>query len=387
MRYNYDAYTIPSFQWQRAAFVLLLGSMVQTAFASVINVSAQDNLNDALARAQAGDTLKLASGTYKTKLYIDKPITIEGPADRSAKIVGDRSGRTVAVHAPDVTLRNLTVSHSGMSLPAMDAGIYLEETATRALVEHNNIIDNSVGVYIHGAAESMVRENKIIGDATLRVNERGNGVTVWNAPGAQVVDNDISKGRDGIFSNTSTHNTYKGNRFSDLRFAVHYMYTNDSEVSNNISVGNNMGYVLMFSERLKVYGNIAVGSRDQGIMLNYVNYSEIHDNVINKAGKCVFAYNANFNKIFDNHLKTVKSASTLLRPLKAQACSIIRLSTTKAKSNTSAPVSLIGERAVEAIIGATTAHLTLMAMVLATTPIDRTASSTKSFGAPPCPVC
>ncbi|MGN7073301.1 nitrous oxide reductase family maturation protein NosD, partial [Neisseria sp. P0001.S004] len=55
-------------KWQRAAFVLLLGSMVQTAFAAVINVSAQDNLNDALARAQAGDTLKLASGTYKTKL-------------------------------------------------------------------------------------------------------------------------------------------------------------------------------------------------------------------------------------------------------------------------------------------------------------------------------
>ena len=182
------------------------------------------------------------------------------------------------------------------------------------------------------------------------MNERGNGVTVWNAPGAQVVDNDISKGRDGIFSNTSTNNTYKGNRFSDLRFAVHYMYTNDSEVSNNISVGNNMGYVLMFSERLKVYGNIAVGSRDQGIMLNYVNYSDINDNIINKAGKCVFAYNANFNKILTTILKTVKSVFTLLRPLKAQACSIIRLSTTKAKSNTSAPVSLIGERADEALL-------------------------------------
>ena len=38
----------------------------------------------------------------------------------------------------------------------MDAGIYLEETAPRALVEHNNVLDNSVGVYIHGAAESMV---------------------------------------------------------------------------------------------------------------------------------------------------------------------------------------------------------------------------------------
>ncbi len=39
-------------KWQRAALVLLLGSMVQTAFAAVINVSAQDNLNDALARAK-----------------------------------------------------------------------------------------------------------------------------------------------------------------------------------------------------------------------------------------------------------------------------------------------------------------------------------------------
>jgi len=140
----------------------------------------------------------------------------EGPAARSAKIEGDRTGRTIAVIAPDVTLRNLTVTRSGMSLPAMDAGIYLEETAPRALIEHNNILDNSVGVYIHGSAESMVRENKIVGDSTLRVNERGNGVTVWNAPGAQGIDNDISKGRDGIFSNTSTNNTYKGNRFSDF---------------------------------------------------------------------------------------------------------------------------------------------------------------------------
>ncbi len=120
---------------------------------------------------------------------------------------------------------------------------------------------------------------------------------------AQVVGNDISKGRDGIFSNTSTHNTYKNNRFSDLRFAVHYMYTNDSEISGNISVGNNMGYVLMFSERLKVFDNIAVGSRDQGIMLNYVNYSDIHDNIINKAGKCVFAYNANYDKLSANHFE------------------------------------------------------------------------------------
>lgn len=238
----------------------------------------------------------------------------------------------------------------------MDAGIYLEETAPHALIEHNNILDNSVGVYLHGSSEAMVRENKIVGDATLRVNERGNGVTVWNAPGAQVVGNDISKGRDGIFSNTSTYNTYKNNRFSDLRFAVHYMYTNDSEISGNISVGNNMGYVLMFSERLKVFDNIAVGSRDQGIMLNYVNYPIFTTTLSTKRASAylpIMPTTINFSPII---LKTAKSAYTLPPPSKARPCTTIPSSTTKARSNTSARAFSTGARADTATIGATTAR-------------------------------
>ena len=57
--------------------------------------------------------------------------------------------------------------------------------------------------------------------------------------------NDISRGRDGIFSNASRKGTYRGNLFRDLRFAVHYMYTHDSEVSGNVWIGNHLGYALM----------------------------------------------------------------------------------------------------------------------------------------------
>ena len=288
---------------RRALFALAVAGIFQTASAAVINLTPQNNLAEAVAHANAGDTLKLAPGVYRTKLVIHKPLTIEGPVDRSAKIQGDRSGRTISVTAPDVTLKNLTVSLSGLSLSAMDAGIFLEQGAKNALVEHNNIFENSVGVYLHGTPNAMVRQNKIVGDTKLRVNERGNGVTVWNAPGSKVIENDVSEGRDGIFSNTSTNNVYKGNVFHHLRFAVHYMYTNDSEVSNNISAGNDIGYVLMFSDRLKVENNIALNSRDQGIMLNYVNYSQIKNNVIHKSEKCVFVYNANFNKIENNYFE------------------------------------------------------------------------------------
>lgn len=275
----------------------------QTASAAIIDVAAGSDLQQVAARAQPGDILRLARGRYAGNILIDKPLTIEGPADRSAVIEGSRNGRTIEVRAPNVTLRQLTVTLSGLSLPQMDAGIYLENTAAKALVEHNDILENSVGVYIHGAPDAMVRGNRIVGDTKLRVNERGNGVTVWNAPGSQVVGNRISEGRDGIFSNTSTKNIYKNNYFTKLRYAVHYMYTNDSEVSGNISVGNNIGYAIMFSDRLKINGNIASNSRDQGLMLNYANHSEIHGNAIDKAEKCVFVYNANYNRITGNRFE------------------------------------------------------------------------------------
>jgi nitrous oxidase accessory protein len=276
---------------------------MQSAYAAAIEVAAGSDLQQAIARANAGDTLRLAAGQYRGQIIVDKPLTIEGPEGGVAKIEGTRTGRTIEVSAPDVVLRRLTITRSGLSLPAMDAGVFLAQTALRAQVANNQILENSVGVYIHGAADSRVSGNRIVGDAKLRVNERGNGVTVWNAPGAQVTDNDISEGRDGIFSNTSTRNLYRNNRFTRLRYAVHYMYTNDSEVSGNVSDGNNIGYAIMFSERLKVADNIALNSRDQGLMLNYANHSSITGNVIDKAEKCVFIYNANHNTISGNHFE------------------------------------------------------------------------------------
>src|SRR6185369_13113842 len=98
---------------------------------------------------------------------------------------------------------------------------------------------------------------------------------VWNAPGAKVLDNSVQYGRDGIFVITSKRNVFKGNRFRDLRFAIHYMYTNDSEISDNVSVGNLVGYAIMFSNHLKITGNVSDGDRDHGLLLNFANGSTI----------------------------------------------------------------------------------------------------------------
>ena len=105
----------------------------------------------------------------------------------------------------------------------------------------------------------------------------------------------MRSGRDGVFSVTSNHNVVSGNTFHDLRFAVHFMYTNDSEVAGNLSQGNEAGYVMMYSDRLNLHGNVSDGDRDHGLLFNYANESRIEGNVARGSDKCLFIYNANKN--------------------------------------------------------------------------------------------
>lgn len=282
------------------ALLLAWSAAGGTAQSAVMQISPGADLQAAIQAAAPGDILMLASGEYAGNVIIDKPLTLRGPKDRSARIIGERQGRTVWVQAQDVILRHLTVRHSGLSLPDMDAGIFLDKSAHRALVEENDVIDNSVGVYVWGPNDAMIRNNRIVGNTGLRLNERGNGVTIWNSPGSKIIGNVISEGRDGIYSNVSRNNVFSGNHFSHVRYAVHYMYTNNSEISNNVSDNNEIAYALMFSQNLTVRDNIGINSSNQGLMLNGTQQSTIEGNVVDGGDRCTFLYNANFNRVIDN---------------------------------------------------------------------------------------
>ena len=137
------------------------------------------------------------------------------------------------------------------------------------------------------------------------MNRRGNGVYVWNAPGAEVIGNYVRWGRDGIFVNSSKKNRFVGNRFHDLRFGVHYMYADNSEVSGNLSVGNHLGYAVMFSTRVRVTDNISIDDRDHGVMLNYANRSVITGNLVRGGPeKCAFLYNSHRNSFEGNRFES-----------------------------------------------------------------------------------
>jgi nitrous oxidase accessory protein len=284
------------------ARLLVLVALIAGAPASaaeVVVAPGRGTLAQAIDAAEPGDTLRLGPGTYQGSVTVDTPLSIAG--SDGTVVDGGGIGSVLIIDAPDSSISGLTVRGSGSSHETIDSGIKLTKKARNARVRDNVLIENLYGIDIHGARDAVVANNTITGRDDHRMNARGNGVYLWNAPGAEVRDNTIRLGRDGIFVNTSRDNVLVGNSFEDLRFAVHFMYSNGSEVSGNVSRGNHLGYALMFSRDLIVRGNRSEGDREHGIMLNYVNDAEVAGNVVRDGGeKCLFMYNANKNELRGN---------------------------------------------------------------------------------------
>lgn len=262
-------------------------------------------LQAAIDSANSGDVLILASGVYTGSVNVHRSLSLVGGG--SSIIDGEGSSHVILVSAPDVLIKGLDIQHSGEDLVSEDSGVFITAKGDRARIENNHFENNQIGVYLKGPESAVVSRNVIVGSQHHRVNDRGNGVYLWNTPGSIIENNDIRYGRDGIFVNVSKNNIFRGNRMRDLRFAIHYMYANDSEVSDNISINNRVGYALMFSNNLLVKGNISRGDTERGLFFNFANNSVIENNhVSGGTEKCVFIYNSNFNQINNNTFEDCK---------------------------------------------------------------------------------
>jgi len=282
-----------------AVFALFFFSCMSAVAADIQVAPGKGTLQAAINSSSSGDTLLLGDGIYGGSINIHKKLMLKG--SRNSVIDGEGSSHVITITAPDVVIKGLTIQNSGNTPETEDSAVFVTSNADRARIESNYLENNLIGVYLKGPDSAIVSDNVIIGSQFHRMNDRGNGVYLWNTPGSIVKNNDIRYGRDGVFVTNSHHNTFTGNTFRDLRFAVHYMYTNESEVSHNISINNHVGYALMFSHHIVAKENQSIGDHERGLFFNFTNYSILSGNrVSGGAEKCVFIYNANYNEIDNN---------------------------------------------------------------------------------------
>lgn len=286
--------------WRLARACLLSLFLVPgvPVFAAVLQVGPGQSIAAAVQRAKAGDTIRIAHGEYAEHLVIDKPLQLEG-IDHPI-ITGKNAGDVIRVRSVDVVIRGFVIRDSGTDLGAQNSGVYIEPGSDRISIQDCSLLHVLFGIWLEKAADARIINNVITGKRELQSAARGNGVQVYNAINAQLIDNDISYTRDGFYVDVSEQALFRGNKIHHLRYGTHYMNTHHSVWENNQTYLNRGGLALMMVRDVTVRNNIAWGNTDHGIMLRTMQDSLIENNVVAGNGRGFFIYDAEFNTIRHN---------------------------------------------------------------------------------------
>lgn len=300
-----------------AAVALVLTAallLIPDALAATLTATPGEPLQPLVERADDGDTLHLPAGRYPGRVVIDRTLTLE--AEGEAVIDAGGEGDAVTLAAPGIVLDGLAIAAWGADLTDMDSGILVRESATGSTIRDSRLEGPGFGIRLDAVSDVQVIGNTLRGDATLRSQDRGNGIHLFNVRNVLVEDNDIRQVRDGIYIDTSRDSVLRGNHLQDLRYGVHYMYAHDNRLEHNLTRDTRTGYALMQSKRLEVIGNRSEGDRNYGILMNNITDTLLRNNrvegvrqrrdaagealVTGAEGKALFVYNSQYNTFRGN---------------------------------------------------------------------------------------
>lgn len=255
--------------------VLLLGKTIK-----VCNSCEIKTIKKGIVIATALDTVLVKKGKYNEfNIVIDKPLTLLG--ENYPIIDGELKGGIIKVISDNVTVDGLFIINVGTS--------YTEDyAAVRVVKSKNFLIQNLVleklffGIYLEKSRDGRVFHNKIIGDAVEEYNS-GNGIQLWYSQNIDIENNIITHVRDGIYLEFANDCRIKNNISSNnLRYGLHFMFSNNDLYENNTFENNGAGVAVMFSKKIKMLNNTFKenwGAASYGLLLKEINDAEITGNI------------------------------------------------------------------------------------------------------------
>jgi nitrous oxidase accessory protein len=197
--------------------------------------------------ARPGETVVVPHGEYRGDLIVARPLRLVG--EGRPRLVGSGTGSVVRIRAADVTVEGFDLDGlGGGDLGRDTSGIHL--AAPRAVVRDCRIENSLFGVYLREAHGSTVAGCRIRGIRGKDPGEKGSGIHVWNTEGFSLEANEVVDVRDGFYIQSSSKGSVRGNAARDLRYGLHYMFSDDNVFEDNVFENGAAGTALMYSKRI-----------------------------------------------------------------------------------------------------------------------------------------
>ncbi|MEX0928499.1 MAG: nitrous oxide reductase family maturation protein NosD [Balneolales bacterium] len=271
------------------------------------------SLEEAFEKASNGDTITVQGGTYReSPLLIDKSIVLLG-VDRPV-LDGEHEHEILVIQADNVVIDGFLFSNSAMSHTRDHAAIRLNGVSGGE-IRNNHLDNNFFGIYLARSQDVSVTHNIIRAYGT-RESTSANGIHLWDSSRIRIESNQVYGHRDGIYLESVRDSDVVNNLAEkNLRYGLHFMFSNDCHYLNNTFRVNGAGVAVMYSNRVEMKHNRFEdnwGTSAYGLLLKDINDSLILDNLFKRNNKAIRMEGTNRIEVRNNRFIQNGSAVRLM---------------------------------------------------------------------------
>ena len=261
-------------------FFLISATFLQAKKIEVCNSCPISTIKKAIEIAENGDEIFIKKGIYKeNNIEINKSVTIYG--EEGTVIDGNNNGSILHFSADNFVLKNLKIINVGISYTKDYAAVKV--VRCKNFVIQNIVLDNIFfGLLIEKSHYGKIIGNKLSSTAKDEANS-GNGIHIWHSSNMIVDNNEVFGMRDGIYFEFVTESkVHNNNSHDNVRYGLHFMFSNNDTYYNNEFKNNGAGVAVMFSKFITMYQNKFLnnwGSASYGLLLKEIYDTQIYNNL------------------------------------------------------------------------------------------------------------
>lgn len=266
---------------RRTVLLFIIGFLISCGvnFSKPLLVGSNHNfktIQSALSSAKDGDTIFVYSGVYvENTILVNKAVKIIG-INRPI-LSGDNKHEIMKIKSDNVLVRGFLFRDTGLNFIYDNAAIKLD-SVKYCTIEENKFINNFFGIYLSRASNCIVINNELEAFQTKETYS-GNGIHLWQCREMTIKNNKIKGHRDGIYFEFVKGSEIEGNNSqSNLRYGLHFMFSDSCRYTHNYFTKNGAGVAVMFTKNVDMSNNIFEynwGGAAYGLLLKDISDSKI----------------------------------------------------------------------------------------------------------------